>query len=67
MLFSDVLVSFGVLLVLQVIERKLRFEGQKCKEVEVLWKSDQVHGYVIEHICTRMSGTLERTPSLWKN
>jgi hypothetical protein len=40
LLFSIVLVRFGVLVVLQVIERKLRFECGKCEEVEVLWKSD---------------------------
>ena len=43
LLFSVVLVSFGVLVVLRVIDRKLRFEGVKCKEVEGLWKSDRVH------------------------
>jgi hypothetical protein len=36
LLFYNVLVSFDVLVVFQVVERKLQFEGQKCKEVEVL-------------------------------
>jgi hypothetical protein len=40
LLFSVVLVNFGILVVLQVIKRKLWFEGGKCKEVEVLWKSN---------------------------
>jgi hypothetical protein len=56
---------FGILMVLQVIKRKLWFEGGKCKEVEVLWKSDQVHGVTIEsiyaraHASTRLSARLQ--------